>query len=59
MRRYLARDGYDVAWDMIRLAFASVADIGKAREMLGFSPDISFEDGLQQTFEWYKRSQQE
>jgi UDP-glucose 4-epimerase len=38
---------------------ASVADIGKAREMLGFSPDVSFEEGLQQTFEWYKRSQRE
>ncbi len=25
-RRYLARDGRDVAWDMIRLAWASVAD---------------------------------
>jgi UDP-glucose 4-epimerase len=38
---------------------ASVADIGKAREMLGFSPEVSFEEGLQQTFEWYERSQQE
>ena len=26
MRRYLARDGGDVAWDLIRLAWSSVAD---------------------------------
>ncbi|KPJ78621.1 MAG: hypothetical protein AMJ54_03065 [Deltaproteobacteria bacterium SG8_13] len=38
---------------------ASVADIGKSQAMLGFSPEISFENGLQQTFEWYQRSRQE
>ncbi len=27
VRRYLARDGSDIAWDMMRLAFASVAEI--------------------------------
>ena len=26
VRRYLARDGRDIAWDMIRLAYATVAD---------------------------------
>jgi 4-alpha-glucanotransferase len=26
VRRYVARDGSDIAWDMIRLAYASVAD---------------------------------
>lgn len=26
-RRYLARDGSDIAWDLIRLAFSSVADM--------------------------------
>jgi 4-alpha-glucanotransferase len=26
VRRYIARDGGDISWDMIRLAFASVAD---------------------------------
>ncbi len=26
VRRYVARDGTDIAWDMIRLAYASVAD---------------------------------
>ncbi|MBM4425016.1 MAG: 4-alpha-glucanotransferase [Chloroflexi bacterium] len=29
-RRYLARDGGDVAWDLIRLAFATVADTAVA-----------------------------
>ncbi len=27
VRRYTASDGHDIAWDMIRLAFASVADM--------------------------------
>jgi 4-alpha-glucanotransferase len=27
VRRYLARDGHDIAWDLVRLAFASVADM--------------------------------
>lgn len=26
VRRYLSRDGHDIAWDLIRLAYASVAD---------------------------------
>jgi len=30
VRRYLARDGSDIAWDMIRLAYASVADMAIA-----------------------------
>jgi len=25
VRRYLARDGHDIAWDLVRLAYASVA----------------------------------
>jgi 4-alpha-glucanotransferase len=29
-RRYLARDGHDIAWDLIRLAWASVADYALA-----------------------------
>ena len=27
VRRYMASDGHDIAWDMIRLAFSSVADM--------------------------------
>ena len=30
VRRYLARDGSDVAWDMIRVAWNSVADLAVA-----------------------------
>lgn len=38
---------------------ASLADIGQGRTVLGFSPEISFEDGMQRTFDWYRRSTQE
>jgi 4-alpha-glucanotransferase len=30
VRRYIARDGSDIAWDMIRLAWSSVADLAVA-----------------------------
>jgi UDP-glucose 4-epimerase len=32
----------------------SMADIGKARRLLGFEPRVSFEDALAITFDWYK-----
>lgn len=32
----------------------SQADISKARELLGYEPGVSFEQGLQQTVEWYR-----
>jgi UDP-glucose 4-epimerase len=28
--------------------------IGKARELLGYEPIVSFEEGLRRTLEWYK-----
>lgn len=34
----------------------SQADIGKARELLGYSPLVSFEDGLDRTVAWYRES---
>ena len=34
----------------------SQADITKARQLLGYSPTVSFEDGLEQTVEWYRSS---
>jgi nucleoside-diphosphate-sugar epimerase len=34
----------------------SRADIGKARKGLGFSPEISFEDGLRRTVAWYREA---
>lgn len=35
----------------------SQADIGKAREMLGYEPIVAFEEGLRRTLEWYRASQ--
>jgi len=32
----------------------SQADIGKARESLGYEPVILFEEGLQRTYDWYR-----
>lgn len=33
----------------------SKASIEKAQEIFGFRPDISFEEGLEKTIEWYKK----
>jgi nucleoside-diphosphate-sugar epimerase len=35
----------------------SQADISQARELLGYDPQVSFEDGLRRTFEWYRTTQ--
>ena len=35
----------------------SVAGIGSAKALLGFEPEISFEKGLENTYEWYRKSQ--
>jgi UDP-glucose 4-epimerase len=32
----------------------SQADITQARELLGYDPQVSFEEGLRRTFEWYR-----
>src|SRR5262249_25223455 len=32
----------------------SQADIRQAREILGYDPQVQFEEGLRRTFEWYK-----
>jgi nucleoside-diphosphate-sugar epimerase len=34
----------------------SLADLGKARRLLGYAPTVSFEDGLKQTVAWYRES---
>jgi nucleoside-diphosphate-sugar epimerase len=34
----------------------SLADITRARECLGYEPQVGFEDGLRHTLEWWKRS---
>ena len=31
----------------------SLADVTRARELLGYVPRFSFEDGLRQTWHWY------
>ncbi len=33
----------------------SLSGIQRAKEMLGFEPSVSFEEGLQRTFEWYRQ----
>ena len=35
----------------------SLAGIGSAKALLAFEPEISFEKGLEATFEWYRKSQ--
>ncbi|MGD9181639.1 MAG: SDR family oxidoreductase [Desulfobacterales bacterium] len=35
----------------------SVAGIGSAKALLGFEPEVSFDEGLESTFEWYRISQ--
>jgi nucleoside-diphosphate-sugar epimerase len=34
----------------------SQADISWARNILGYEPKVQFEEGLQRTWEWYKRN---
>jgi len=36
----------------------SQADISKARELLGYQPQVGFEAGLRRTFEWYRAMQE-
>jgi nucleoside-diphosphate-sugar epimerase len=36
----------------------SQADIAQARELLGYDPQVSFEEGLSRTFEWYRSTQE-
>lgn len=34
----------------------SLADIGKARKLLGYEPEVKFSEGLRRTFDWYKQA---
>jgi len=36
----------------------SLADITKAKTLLGYEPDIGFEEGLKYTLEWFKNNRQ-
>lgn len=35
------------------------ADISKARELLGYNPQVTFEEGIRRTAEWYKQAHEE
>jgi nucleoside-diphosphate-sugar epimerase len=35
----------------------SQADISQARELLGYDPQVDFEEGIRRTFEWYRATQ--
>ena len=35
----------------------SQADVSRARELIGYDPRVSFEDGVRRTLEWYKGQQ--
>ena len=35
----------------------SQADIGKARQLLGYEPKVSFDEGLKKTVDWYRAAQ--
>jgi nucleoside-diphosphate-sugar epimerase len=35
----------------------SQADIGKARRLLGYEPSVTFEQGLEQTVAWFRKTQ--
>jgi nucleoside-diphosphate-sugar epimerase len=37
----------------------SMADITKARELLGYEPSVAFDDGIRRTVEWYRASRAE
>ncbi len=34
----------------------SLADVTKAKSLLGYNPEVSVDDGLRTTFEWYKNN---
>lgn len=36
----------------------SFADISKAKELLGYVPEVSIEEGLRLTYQWYKKNSQ-
>lgn len=40
------------SWDKVT---RRVADIGKARRLLGYSPSVKLDGGLRKTYEWFKK----
>ena len=35
----------------------SLADIGKAKQLLGYAPDIDVAEGLKRTLAWYRENE--
>jgi 4-alpha-glucanotransferase len=62
VRRYLARDGTDVAWDMIRLAWSSIADYALAPLQdvlnLGTEARMNFPGKPEGNWSWRYQAQQ-
>jgi len=56
VRRYLARDGHDIAWDLVRLAFASVAAMAVAPLQdlmkLGSEARMNFPSKAEGNWQW-------
>jgi 4-alpha-glucanotransferase len=59
LRRYLARDGSDVAWDLIRAAWASVADYAMvpAQDLLNLASEARMNTPGRQADNWSWRLQ--
>jgi UDP-glucose 4-epimerase len=36
----------------------SLADIGRARELLGYTPQVDFREGIRRTVEWYRSTRE-
>ncbi|MCR5567237.1 MAG: GDP-mannose 4,6-dehydratase, partial [Clostridiales bacterium] len=49
--------GYEGEWERQPERTSDVkklcADIGKARKLMGFEPETSFEDGIRESLDWY------
>jgi len=60
VRRYLARDGSDISWDLVRLAFASVADMAvvplQDLMKLGTEARMNFPSKAQGNWQWRFRA---
>jgi 4-alpha-glucanotransferase len=56
VRRYLARDGLDISWDLVRLAYASVADMAVAPLQdlmkLGSEARMNYPSRAQGNWQW-------
>ena len=49
LRKYV--DSQDMPWDSRSRKLC--ADISKARKLIGFEPEMPFEEGIKETLDWY------